>query len=494
MSEKPKLAYALTSNPFPLQASPTAGNLNRVTLTLVVSNPQDDAITVYGLSITLPIGESGTELTNTTPAAVAAKGWLLHDTQEETGSVEYIFWPPGSSSKKPKAYELKTEGFSFRFENVAVNRQPGTAQIKITEGSSRKKKGSPTIDLPLSKFPPVWGTISFWADTPSIDFNSEAKLEWAGPAEQGQGPQATYTLQYDTPDAGLVTIPKSGEAALGSQGSYPGQDQSLRLQQTTTFTLTVSAQIDTTHYQAQKQVTIQVSAPTPTVSITSEPLSGTPIGANTPLKIIWTVIGADKLVLTGSDGSTKTFEDKSDFPQGSTTIYPQKPTNYAITAYKEGKQAATSSEIAANVQPVKIYYLSASPNPTGPDNKSTVRWLVENETAVSLTTNISGIGPFNKLPQMGEQVFSLTQPTAVTLTAQGYQPQSQTITLEPYHYLTDLSGLYEGGGGVVVVSPDSQTVHIVSFRSAKVYAYNIAKDEYSDPIPVGELPLAAAIA
>ncbi|MEM7113663.1 MAG: beta-propeller fold lactonase family protein [Chloroflexota bacterium] len=486
MSRKPKLRYAITSDPFPLQASPAVGNLNHATASVVVFNSTDEPVTLHGLSIKIPIGETSTDLTNAKPVAIAATGWVLHDTKQKTGSIEYIFWPPGSQHR-PKAYRVTTAGLTFRLQNVAVNRQPGVAQITITEGSARNMRESPTVELALSKFPNDWGTISFFADTPSIKFEGSAKVEW-------HGPPATYTLQYDTPDAGVVTIPKPGKPALGRNGVYPAAGQSLKLEQTTTFTLNVSTTIGGHPYKAQKQVTVMVAAPTPTISITSQPLSGTPIAPNTPMKISWTAIGANKLVLTGSDGFSKTITAKADFPQGSTVVHPQKPTTYSLTGYEAGKQAATSPEIRANVQPVKLYYVSASPNPAHPNMPVKVRWSAKNTMAVSLTVNPGSPGVYNNLPPTGELRLYPTQSTTVTLTAHGYQPQSQTVAIAAANHATQLQHPYEWGGDALAVAPNGQKLCLINFRNSNVFTYDIGSQHYSYPIVVGKLPLAGTIA
>ncbi|MEM7113662.1 MAG: hypothetical protein AAF614_14585 [Chloroflexota bacterium] len=484
---KPKLRYAITSEPFPLQASPAKGNLNHAALTVVASNPAD-GVKLYGLSIKIPIGDTSTDLTNAKPTAIAPHGWALYDTKPKTGSVEYIFRPSGSGKKKPKPYKLKGEGLAFRIENVAVNRQPGTAQIKITEGSARKKKKSPIIKLPVSKFPPDWGTIDFWADTPSIKFDGQAKLQWAGPAQQGDGPEATYTLQYETPDAGLVTIPKKGEPALGASGTYPSAGQSLKLERTTTFTLNVSATKANQQYQAQKQVAIDVEPPTPSVTISSNPASETAILPNTLVEISWTVIGADKLVLKGSNGSSKTFTAKADFPQGSTTVRPQKPTTYQMTAYKQGKQAATSAPITANVQPVKIDYFYAAPIPSHADMPVKLRWSVTNTTAVNIAVGSEKRPSYTNLPPAGViEINPSAKPQQVTLTTVGYKPQSKTLSIQSSYQIVDLK-MDLPSDAPLAAAPDGK--HLYSFSSVggalSLITVNIEKKNSSSTVVQGQ--------
>jgi hypothetical protein len=72
-----QLDYAASTQPFPLQASPSTGNLSACVLKVTASNPaaEPDAnpVTVEGVQITLPLGEGGSALT-TQPADVQPVG------------------------------------------------------------------------------------------------------------------------------------------------------------------------------------------------------------------------------------------------------------------------------------------------------------------------------------------------------------------------------------------------------------------------------------
>ena len=55
MATSPILRYALTTDPFPLQASPAEWQpLSTATLTIVASNPTSAPVTLQGLIVTLP--------------------------------------------------------------------------------------------------------------------------------------------------------------------------------------------------------------------------------------------------------------------------------------------------------------------------------------------------------------------------------------------------------------------------------------------------------
>ena len=95
MATAPILRYALTTDPFPLQASPQSGNLTTATLTIVASNPTSAPVTLQGLIVTLPVGDGSTDLTPDAASIspIPPANWTLNDTVPSTGQVKYIFYP-----------------------------------------------------------------------------------------------------------------------------------------------------------------------------------------------------------------------------------------------------------------------------------------------------------------------------------------------------------------------------------------------------------------
>jgi len=68
MAAETLLDYVLTTNPFPLQASPDKGSPLNANLTIVASNPDPETpVTVTKVSISIPIGASGSELSIVKP-------------------------------------------------------------------------------------------------------------------------------------------------------------------------------------------------------------------------------------------------------------------------------------------------------------------------------------------------------------------------------------------------------------------------------------------
>jgi hypothetical protein len=318
------LRYDLTTDPFPLQASPSSTQalgitadppfsvcaeadiaaadttddnafetMNTIafaaapavaTLTVVASNPSADPVknpvTVQGLSVTLPVGPNASDLTSdaTGIGPVAPAGWVLKDTKPGSGTVEYVFAPQAGQGVIGK------QGLSFVFNNVTTNTQEGTCQITIKEGST----GNPTKALFATKFPSGWGTVSFWLDPANVPFLGSTTLHWSGPAK------ATYTIQYAL-DGQVINLPAEGDPPLGSEGQYPAQsDPPLVLDQTTIFTINVDETISGQQYHAQEQKTASVQVPAPTISFSANPSI---LNANNPssVQLEWTTSNASEI-------------------------------------------------------------------------------------------------------------------------------------------------------------------------------------------------------
>jgi hypothetical protein len=254
------LRYDLTTNPFPLQASPETGNLNAAQLTVVASNPAPlTPVTLQGLIITFPIGPNSTALTQDAIGIgpVPPAGWTLKETQYPAGAVQYLFYPAKGEGS------VKGAGLSFIFNNVELNSQPGTVEVQVMEGSGDcMPPDCPTQSLYITKFPNGWGEVQLWTnpDPPVVPPDGSVTLNWAGPAG------ATYQLQYYTPRDGIVVVPTSGQPPLSNKGKYPPDgDPPLQLDQTTTFYMSVEESLDNQKYSAQQQVTATVEVLKPII-------------------------------------------------------------------------------------------------------------------------------------------------------------------------------------------------------------------------------------
>ena len=79
----PLLRYALTTDPFPLLASPPAGGHVVARLTLVATNATSSGVTLGGVTVTPPIGSDAAQLSANSSGIgpVPPDGWSLATTQ-----------------------------------------------------------------------------------------------------------------------------------------------------------------------------------------------------------------------------------------------------------------------------------------------------------------------------------------------------------------------------------------------------------------------------
>ena len=323
MATAPILRYALTTDPFPLQASPQSGNLTTATLTVVASNPTPNPVTLQGLIVTLPVGDGSTDLTPDAASIspIAPANWTLEPNPQ---GGKFVFHPNTGHGA------VGSEGLKFVFNTVEINRQTGTVAVEIMEGSNNcTPPDCPTKTLDLTKFPNGWGKVSFWTHKPNIQYDNSTTLHWKGP----QG--ATYTIEYYTQQTGVVTVPSTGQPPLSNSGEYP-----LTLTQTTIFTLNVEERIDNQPYQAQRQVTVTVAPPLkPLPEITQFTGKIEMVGTTISLVLTWKTKNATKWAIPGIpeylvNPTGVTFSPSVENPL---------QTTYTLKATNDAKESATST-------------------------------------------------------------------------------------------------------------------------------------------------------
>lgn len=250
------LSFDLSTNPFPLQASPAQSDPTRASkaiLTIIATNKTEEDVALQGISIRIPVGTGSGQLTNAAAgiSASAPTGWNPEPVQYPEGGVLFAFTAPAKGE-----IESNTS-LNFVFNNVYVNEQTGTVEIKITEAI--KGGGVQKDALFVTKFPYGWGKVEFSLNPAVIEYGGGTRLKWKGPEK------ATYRLEYYSPEKKkIVKIPKAGDSPLSNDGTWPPQAESpLILQQSNVFTLNVTETIGTTVYSAQDQKIVIVGPPPP---------------------------------------------------------------------------------------------------------------------------------------------------------------------------------------------------------------------------------------
>lgn len=127
----------------------------------------------------------------------------------------------------------------------------------------------------------------------------------------------------------------------------------------------------------------------------------------------WTTEGADEVTIT-----TLGKVDNS----GGATVTPPATTTYTLTAKNRFGEATATATVSV-VARVRIISFTASPNPVAPGDLTTISWVTENATAVTIS---GGIGP---RPVNGSIPIRPTMTATYTLTATGPLNQQVTATL-----------------------------------------------------------------
>jgi hypothetical protein len=397
------LRYALTSNPFPLQASAQTGSPDVATLTLVATNATDKGVPLQGLLVTLPIGDGAAQLaaSATGIGPVPPPGWKLAGTQFPKDAVQYTFQPTGDGTVGSQ------QSLVFTFNSVTINQQPGTCEVVVMEGSNNcQPPACPTDTLYLTKFPNGWGTVSFWADPPIVPAGSGTTLNWSGPAG------ATYAIEYYTQQTGLVNVPEPGQPPLANAGRYPAQGQPpLQLEQNTTFYLMVSEVIGKQTYSAQQNVPVTVES----VQISASGPSGA-VDVPADVVIKWTTVSATKVSIQPTGQTADATSGHGQF-----TVQPTSDTTYVLTASDAADNTAQAS-VTVYVNPPQITCFKATPGAVKLGGTSTLSWQAISSADTSID---QGVG---KVAANGHVDVTPPGVTTYTLMAQS-QPPLATATV-----------------------------------------------------------------
>ena len=417
----PKLNYALTTDPFPLQVSPATGTPHIAKLTIVASNPDSSQpVTLKGITITIPVGPKASELANTAPSnPVAPTGWKLDDTKQGEGALEYVFMPEDGHD------QVADEGLTFTFDAIRINTEPGTAKVSIKEVTST----SAMVPFSVTKFPAGWGQVSFWADKTVVKAGDSLALNWSGPTG------ATYSIDYYTPQTGVVHVPAQGDPPFRPDGLYQLNEG---LERNTTFYLNVEAVIDNSLYKAQQSLTVTVAS----VKITAWGPDD-PVNALDEAVIKWTTMSATTVTIEPDKQTVDAASGKGEF-----RVKPSSNTTYTLIA-EDAKGNKKRVSVTVYVHPPHIVSFKATPRVVKVGSPVTLSW----ETISSAITSIQ--------PEVGDvaatgskSVTPATGLTTYTLTAQSQFPPAT----ERIHVVATQPGFHQLASGMDYYSVNAPLV------------------------------------
>jgi hypothetical protein len=258
------LDYALLTAPTPLQAGSPA------TLTIAISNGGRQTVTVTSIVIVLPVGTNAKDLTAGTGfQSSTISGWNV---AQSGGAITLT--PTGSGV-------VTTNGITVTIAAVAVNNQPGTADISISE-TAAAGGGPPATSntsLPAAKFPAQFALSDLTVTPPQVAYGGATSVNWTGT----QANNASYTLQYSGVDP--VNVSNVGPYQAANLTIFP-----------VVFTLTVSLSVpgQDAPVIVQKQATV---TQTPSVDITRFTSSRVTVGPGQTIGLNWQVQQATSLTL-----------------------------------------------------------------------------------------------------------------------------------------------------------------------------------------------------
>jgi YVTN family beta-propeller protein len=473
----PILNFAVITDPFPLLASAETGNLNKAKLTALATNGTGSDVVLEGIIVQLPVGSDAPSLTldSAVIGPVAPPNWTLAITQTPPGLVQYIFRPQSGSATLPKGQSL-----AFVFNNIEVNRTPGTFAVQITEGSgSCQPPNCPVFITHLTKFPNAWGQVSFWVNPANIPYQGRTTLFWSGP----QG--ATYTIEYSA-NGQIIDIPKQGDPPLANQGQYPGtQNPPLTLEATTAFTLNVSQRIDNEEFFAQQQATVTVGPPPPPKPKIDKFNGSVALdGTELQFTLSWITDLADEVTITHVNGLQK----KSDKLIIRPTQTDPLATTYTLEA-RTGTNAVTST--------ISIIWTASKSAPVG-----SFPWrcaILPNGSRLFSTNGVgNSVSVFDPptLANVSGSPFKVTSPSSVApspdssrvyVTASGY-PAGKLYGFNSGNFngVSGSPATTQGSAFNLAVTPDGKRVYVSG--SFEVRVFDTSNMKQAGSVRVGNTP------
>lgn len=191
------LAYGITSNPDPLQASPVSGNPSISSLVITVSNNTMNAIYCNKLTFSFPVGTLAQDFTNVSTGILVSSNPSAKWQISGTAAGVFIATPV-----TPADNLITTDGLSFQIYNIEANDQVGTFNFYVEENSSTDNKTftNKTNQYGLGKFPYGFYVNNFAASAPMVSDGTPVVLTWSG------SDLATYTMLYGTSSVDVTNV------------------------------------------------------------------------------------------------------------------------------------------------------------------------------------------------------------------------------------------------------------------------------------------------
>lgn len=233
------LAYGITTNPDPIQASPASGNPALTSIVITVSNNTDGAIYCNKITFGIPVGDLAQDLvTNAGSSGILVSAnpsakWKISSTSDGVFTATPV---------TPNDNKITTDGLSFQIYNIQANQQVGTFTFTIEEKSSTDNINftDKTDNFTLAKFPYGFYVNNFSASSPMVQDGDPVTLKWSG-SDLG-----SYTMLYGTQSVDVTDVRTWTSPAIT---------------ETTTFSLRASVQLQGETVDNYLYITVIVANP-----------------------------------------------------------------------------------------------------------------------------------------------------------------------------------------------------------------------------------------
>ncbi len=301
------LAYGITTNPDPLQASPESGNPVMGSLIITVSNNTSNKIYCNQLTFSFPIGDLAKDLTSAPSGILVSAN--SSDKWEISVTSDGVFTATPKSSSDNVIFE---NGLSFQIYNIQINQQVGTFTFSVIENSSTDKEtfSDKTDNFNLAKFPYGFYVNNFASSATMVNNGGTVKLTWVG-SDIG-----TYTIMYGTNSVNVTDIRTWTSPVLND---------------TTTFALIASVQEQGETVHNYLYITVIVADPEiKCTSLSAETSISTPSLVCVDGKM--DIVDSNSPVLSVDKGasSTVTINTDGDTDSWSKLIFSNKTTSWVL--------------------------------------------------------------------------------------------------------------------------------------------------------------------
>jgi hypothetical protein len=243
------LGYSFITDPLTIYAS-TANQTSTIDLTVMISAPPENSVTVQSLSITIPMGEdvAGDLSTGSLPPpSCTDPNWSI-----QTSGGAFVITPVDPK----KNNQIGADSLLVQFKQIAINDQPGQVDISIVECVNSAPANNNDTRYTLTKQVPATPATNLAATPASITAQKTSTITW----QTDSSGNYDFAIEITGPDGHVWSSCKPGVPCLDAKNGVDGVTTPV-LAGAETYTITLNVYQNGSVLPNSPTTTLSVIAP-----------------------------------------------------------------------------------------------------------------------------------------------------------------------------------------------------------------------------------------